>query len=280
MSEIAHVLPDNRVVSSNARFHLSVMAIFRNEAHIIEEWVDHYRAFGVEHFYLIDNNSTDAYRPALSRHMDEGIVELFNCAKDAYQIGAYTELLPRLRRQTEWVGVFDLDEFIYPRDGRPFAEILAEHEGRDAVLIPWLSFGSNGHAEQPSSVVANFTRRGEAGVSRALLKAFSRPRQVELLSQHNPVTRRGDKVLSNGEAFGDALHIALDEARVDEFSMVNNHYRLQSRAYFQDVKAARPEVHEDAQDRAKTMTFFHEYDELWSRVEDRRLAELHSARRS
>jgi hypothetical protein len=279
MRDTPHVLPCNGVESSNARFHLSVMAIFRNEAHIIGEWVEHYRAFGVEHFYLIDNNSTDAYQPALAGHLEEGTVELFTCAKDAYQIGAYTELLPRLRRETEWVGVFDLDEFIYPSGGEPFGEILAGHESRDAVLVPWLSFGSNGHVEQPASVVEGFTRRGEAGVSRAFLKAFSKPRAIEVFSQHNPVTRRGDKVLANGKAFGDSLHIVLEEALVGEFSMVNNHYRLQSKTYFRDVKTARPEAHEDAQDRAKTMTFFHEYDELWSRVEDRRLADLHGARR-
>jgi hypothetical protein len=279
MSEVRHVLPLDAVESSTARFHLSVMAIFRNEAHVIGEWVEHYRAFGVEHFYLIDNNSTDAYRPSLSRHIEEGVVDLFSCTRDAYQIGAYTELLPRLRRETQWVGVFDLDEFIYSRDGEPFAEILAAHDRHEAILVPWLSFGSNGHVEQPSSVVESFTRRGAADVSRAFLKAFSKPGAIEVFSQHNPVTRRGDKVLANGEAFGDALYITFEEARVEDFALVNNHYRLQSQAYFRDIKTARPEVHEEAQDRAKTMRFFDEYDELWSRIEDHRLANFSRARR-
>ncbi len=274
MPDPRHVSPCDGAHSASARFQLSVMAIFRNEGHVIDEWVDHYRAFGVEHFYLIDNNSTDDFRTALRRHIDDGVVDLFTCARDGYQIGAYTELLPRLRRETEWVGVFDLDEFVYPTDGAPLAQMLARHRDREAVLAPWLSFGSSGHRTQPRSVVSGFTRRGDAAVSRAFLKAFSRPDAVEVFSQHNPVTRRGDKVLSNGEAFGDALHIILDETGLGDFEVLNNHYRLQSEAYFRDIKAARPEVHEEAQDRLKTMRFFHEYDEVWSRIEDRRLADL------
>ena len=65
MSKLLHVVPESSAHDHAARFYLSVMAIFRNEAHVIGEWIEHYRAFGVEHFHLINNNSVDAYRPAL-----------------------------------------------------------------------------------------------------------------------------------------------------------------------------------------------------------------------
>lgn len=42
-------------------FKLSVLAIFKNETMIIEEWMNHYLNEGVEHFYLIDNGSSDDY---------------------------------------------------------------------------------------------------------------------------------------------------------------------------------------------------------------------------
>ena len=36
--------------------YLSVLAIFKNEGHIINEWLNHYLLEGVDHFYLIDLN--------------------------------------------------------------------------------------------------------------------------------------------------------------------------------------------------------------------------------
>lgn len=261
------------------RARLSVMAIFRNEGHVLREWIEHYRLMGVDHFYLIDNKSSDKFELEINDYINDGFVDIFKCDIDGYQIGAYNELLPILCGETEWVGVFDLDEFIYPRHGENLHDLLSEFERYEAVLTPWLSFGSNGLRDQPQSVIDGFVRRGEAGVSRSFLKAFSRPRQIEVMSQHNPQTRRGEKVLANGCAIGDSLFIELEEKEVEQFRMINNHYRLQSRRYFQEVKTARPEVHEDVRDRVKDMAFFNQYDELWSRVEDRRLAELREARR-
>ena len=42
-------------------YTLSVLAMFKNESMIIQEWIKHYIEEGVEHFYLIDNGSTDDY---------------------------------------------------------------------------------------------------------------------------------------------------------------------------------------------------------------------------
>lgn len=259
------------------RAYLSVMAIFRNEAHVIREWIDHYRLLGVDHFYLIDNNSTDAYEDEIAAYIEEGVVDLFRCTRDAYQIGAYTEMLPLLGRETEWIGVFDLDEFIYPRHGECFPHLLSDYEAHEAVLAPWLSFGSSGWRDQPRSVIDGFIRRGDAAVSRSFLKAISRPTRIDFFSQHNPTTRHANKVLADGTAMDDRLFITLKEDELDRFRLINNHYRLQSRQYFHDVKTARPEVHEEAQDRTKSMAFFDQYDELWCRIEDRRLADLRQA---
>ena len=40
---------------------LSIIAMFKNESYIIEQWIQHYLLEGVNHFYLIDNGSTDDY---------------------------------------------------------------------------------------------------------------------------------------------------------------------------------------------------------------------------
>lgn len=255
--------------SSTARHHITVLAIFRNEAHVLREWIEHYLVFGVDHFYLIDNNSDDDYRTVLAPYVERGLVDLFFTARDGYQIGAYTELLPILKAQAEWVGVFDLDEFIYPPYDRGFADVLGEFAQHEVVLAPWLSFGSSGFVTQPGSVTESFTRRGPAQVSRAFLKAFSRPRSVQVLSQHNPQIGSGTRVLANGARFGTDTFIALDESRVGDFRLLNNHYRLQSLDYFTKVKTARPEVNEAVAANRKAVAFFLENDPGWNQIVDR-----------
>ena len=47
---------------------LSVLAMFKNEAPIIEEWIEHYIREGVEHFYLIDNGSSDNYESKINKY--------------------------------------------------------------------------------------------------------------------------------------------------------------------------------------------------------------------
>ena len=40
----------------------------------LPQWLEYHRMVGVEHFYIYDNNSTDALLPRLRRYMDAGIV--------------------------------------------------------------------------------------------------------------------------------------------------------------------------------------------------------------
>lgn len=40
---------------------LGILAMFKNEAHIIKEWLNHYISEGVTFFYLINDNSNDNF---------------------------------------------------------------------------------------------------------------------------------------------------------------------------------------------------------------------------
>ena len=57
---------------------LSVGAVFRNESHSIVEWIQHYLANGADHFYLINDDSTDNSVEIIQPYVDSGVVTLFN----------------------------------------------------------------------------------------------------------------------------------------------------------------------------------------------------------
>jgi len=46
---------------------LSILAVFKNEAIGMEEWLNHCIMQRVEHFYLIDNSSTDNYKDIIAK---------------------------------------------------------------------------------------------------------------------------------------------------------------------------------------------------------------------
>ena len=57
-------------------YFLSIGAIFKNESHGLEEWLLNHLNEGVEHFYLINNGSTDNFMPIIEKY--NKYITLFN----------------------------------------------------------------------------------------------------------------------------------------------------------------------------------------------------------
>jgi hypothetical protein len=72
-----------------------------------------------------------------------------------------------------------LDEFVYARQGyRTVPEVLARlDDSISQVQVRWKIFGSNGHIEQPSSVVDGFVSRSNKE-NESLCKAVVRTRDL------------------------------------------------------------------------------------------------------
>ena len=60
---------------SNYKYFLTCCLMIKNEGKYIEEWMDHYISEGVEHFYIIDNGSTDNTLELLKKYED--LITLF-----------------------------------------------------------------------------------------------------------------------------------------------------------------------------------------------------------
>ena len=57
-------------------YNFCIYAIFKNESHILEEWLLHYIYHGVEHFYLINDNSNDNFIEIINKY--KSYITLFN----------------------------------------------------------------------------------------------------------------------------------------------------------------------------------------------------------
>ena len=227
-------------------------AIFKNEAHVLSEWIQHYLQLGVEHIHLINDHSTDEYEPILAAF--EGRVTLHQNDVVYDTIGRQEQILESFMRPllptTDWVMTLDLDEFLYSTED--LKTVLDAQPAEIAqILVPWVHFGSSGHRLQPYSVVTGFTRcaKGEGRFNSH--KSIARAATVEAFRVHQHVVR-GETVCS------DVLRI--------------NHYNVQSHEFYMGVKATRGDVNRyfDALQIQRDEALFAEYDR--NEDEDTRLA--------
>ncbi len=201
---------------------LAVISMFKNEAWILPEWIDHHLSVGVSHFYLIDNGSTDNSQRVLEPYVRRGVVTLmhdaahvpnhkrtmalpsYDHAKRQYvhkdtpsirtQAWMYNKhYLITVREHYNWVAVIDCDEYVFSTK-QTLPELLAGvQEGVSSVWMMWTRFGSSGLRRQPDSVRSGFTQRASMEWHRKHLhghpvrkggKSITRTRDLIRLDNH------------------------------------------------------------------------------------------------
>jgi hypothetical protein len=241
-------------------YTLSVGAIFKNESHCIKEWIEHYLFHGVDHFYLINDKSTDSSVEQLKEYIDRGIVDLFEVDHPMYlgrQAHLYTVLILPHISETQWLLIVDLDEFMWSPMNVNMKSTLQYLSQYKQIQVSQTLFGSDGHDDQPRSIVAGFTKREQN-------PSFSKPFKY-FIKTDVQFTSLG----VHGAKFEDSV---MYEAKT--FILINpefftlNHYNCQSKSYWKTVKMTRG----DADNwKVRTMELFNELD--LNEVEDTRLLE-------
>jgi hypothetical protein len=216
------------------KYNLSVGAMLKNESHGIKEWIEHYLHHGVEHFYLINDNSTDNFMDIIKEYLDKNLITLFN-VDEPYYLGRQRNLynrniLPHLK-ETKWLLMVDLDEYVWSQTDLNLQKVLKDFEGYGQVQIHEHIFGSNGYTEQPKCIVKSFTKRHDHdfSVDRGRLKYFiNSSYEFESLNIHH-----ADFV--NTEYKNDASKFIIAFPHY----FVINHYNCQSQEFWNKVKCTR-----------------------------------------
>jgi GR25 family glycosyltransferase involved in LPS biosynthesis len=247
------------------KYTLAVGAIFKNEGHCLKEWIEHYIFHGAQHFYLINDQSTDNFAEILQPYIDKGYVTLNSPIWDRYmgrQHDMYnTLILPNLK-MTEWLLMVDLDEFMWSPTSQDLHWVLSRIPNVGQIQVEHTLFGSNGHKEQPKSLVKGFIRRS-----------------VDSPSQ-NPGLRK--YFIKSTYAFSSLnLHHATFVNKEDEnnhFIVLNdpyfvlNHYNCQSETFWKNVKCTRGDADEY---KVRDMELFKLNDQ--NDVEDKRLVDQNAS---
>ena len=229
-------------------YDLAAVAIMKNEAPYIKEWVDYHLLAGVDHFYIYDNKSTDNYNEVIKPYIDKGLVTLKITSVWRAGVPAYNEVVEKFKFLCRYIVVIDLDEFVLPKGNRSIVEVLDEifalNPKVGGVLFNWHCFGSNGHekADYSRGVLDRFTRRAENNWYRAPdekiplwmgnihVKTIFNPRKVAYLnSPHFAIYLPGiDTIDEDGVTVkASCLKLPITEKR-----MIINHYASKSHEEF------------------------------------------------
>jgi hypothetical protein len=125
------------------------------------------------------------------------------------------------------MAILDLDEFLYSPTDHNIWSIVSYHSSASQIKIDWLMFGSSGHKYQPISVISGFTQRA----------AFTGTGDFY---SYKCIFKTSDLVsfgLHESRVTGETIHFAYSDNT--PVPLVINHYIIQSRDFFMNVKAVR-----------------------------------------
>ncbi len=152
----------NRFYKKEIKFkhEVSICAIFKDEAMIIDEWIRYHLTCGVDHFYLYNNNSTDNYLPVLDKYIKNGLVDLYDWPMQAAQMEAYRDCYQRHKNDTHWIAYIDIDEYICPIFADNVKKWLCKFSKFPSVAVYWKQFGSNGHLKHDADklIIEQYTQ--------------------------------------------------------------------------------------------------------------------------
>ena len=202
-------------------YYLSILSIFKNETMNLKLWIEHYLWQGVDHFYLIDNDSNDEPLSILQEYIDKGIVSYYFLPEKHKQVEHYRFVFDNadLKKETFWLAVCDLDEFFFGVDKTLKIKLRSFENDVDYLLCNWKMFGSDGHIKQPNDIRKDIVYREK--------KLHENTKYI-----FKPQILKDSSNISIHEL----LNINVKRKRIGNKLIQLNHYPIQSLEFFKKVK--------------------------------------------
>lgn len=233
--------------SSSYKYELSACAIFQDEAPYLQEWIEYHRMLGVQHFYLYNNNSSDNFREVLKTYVKKNIVEIIewpsasNVSFDPVQRGAYNDCIQKVKKDTRWLAMIDIDEFIVPVHTNNLQELLKNYSSAGGLQIFWQFFGTSGIKKIPDNMTLIESLTWKAPKDDALnynFKTIVQPRAVSEYKVHGGTYKKHwHEIFPHGTRGGAHQPINIDIVRI-------HHYWTRDEDYFLNFKVPRREKFE------------------------------------
>jgi len=134
------------------------------ENNYIREWIEYHKNLGFDNIVIIDNNNvnTDIINDAINDYIKSNYVIVDNTyyGEKNIQQYSYANCLNQHITEYDWIGFWDLDEFLYLNKFNNIKDFLLSNKNFnecDAIALQWVTYADNGYIEVSShSVLENF----------------------------------------------------------------------------------------------------------------------------
>ena len=210
---------------------LCLMTRFKNERHILYEFINHYLLEGIDYFILIDDSSDDDYYKLnenwLKPLIDKKIINIIKSTKSQVEeINLHNNLIKKYK----WLLICDMDEFFFSVPQNTTLKSLLNNQlsNYDYIEIPWKMFNHNCNF-QPKSVIENniYTHKLSIDPSSSSkgYKYIIKTNYILKLNIHNCNIKKNTKTLRFDNCHNNLIQI--------------NHYRSQSNEFLYGLKEIR-----------------------------------------
>jgi hypothetical protein len=125
-------ISDQFMTHSDKKYKLSACIMLKNETENLNDWLEHYVEQGVEHFFILSNNSTDNIRECVNKSLYKDMVTLlidnrdlniYNNSVDHRQI-LCDNFYRLIKTTSEWSILVDIDEFMSGKNGYTISSFI------------------------------------------------------------------------------------------------------------------------------------------------------------
>lgn len=173
---------------------VAVVAIAKNEATYIREWIAYYKVIGVNRIYLYDNESIDGLKECISDFIQEGFVVYTYFPGKNRQMDAYNDAIKRYKGCARYMAFVDCDEFIVSTSEEELPttirNMMIKNPNAAGLGINWALYGSSGYERKKRGLVTEIflNRAGDQAWPNYHIKTIVNPRLVKnYISPHFPV---------------------------------------------------------------------------------------------
>lgn len=131
-------------------YFLSLLTRCKDEP-FVDEFVEYYLKEGVEHIYIIDDNSTLEYSDKIKNHPQVTIY----FEQDIINRNIANQIYHAIKNETQWLIYVDVDEYIVPKKNPQLTikeQLVQDFDDVDCVKIPWVMMSANGREKNPQSL--------------------------------------------------------------------------------------------------------------------------------
>lgn len=241
-SQLKKVIP-----LKNPTYYLALVAIFRDEAPYLKEWIEFYRLMGVEHFYLYNHLSTDHFQEVLQPYIDKGIVDLYTLTETAknlkhwneIQVNAYMMLIQKVRYDVEWLAIVDTDEFMFPIKETSLSKILKNYDNYATLSVNWRIFGSGDVYKIPKGDLLTESLVMASTHSDLHVKSIVKPRYVKSIrNPHFAILENGYAQVNENREYFKGPFLPKETRSI----LRVNHYWSRDWSFFNSIKINRIHV--------------------------------------